>query len=105
MTRKNQPIEEDSSYGISNGKSIFFIGAGNVATHLSHALLHAGYKIKGVYSRTTSSAQTLGDDLGCFWTTNIEELLGYIYSKYPHVIVGFNRETQAAYAVVKNNNN
>ena len=37
--------------------------------------------------------------------TNIEELLGYIYSKYPHVIVGFNRETQAAYAVVKNNNN
>ena len=36
--------------------------------------------------------------------TNIEELLGYIYSKYPHVIVGFNRETQAAYAVVKNNN-
>ena len=83
MTRKNQPIEEDSSYGISNGKSIFFIGAGNVATHLSHALLHAGYKIKGVYSRTTSSAQTLGDDLGCFWTTNIEELLEadiYIFS-------------------------
>lgn len=36
--------------------------------------------------------------------TNIEELLGYIYSKYPNVIVGFNRETQAAYAVVKNNN-
>ncbi len=36
--------------------------------------------------------------------TNIEELLGYIYNKYPNVIVGFNKETQAAYAVVKNNN-
>lgn len=37
--------------------------------------------------------------------TNIEELLGYIYNQYPNVIVGFNKETQAAYAVVKTNNN
>ena len=34
---------------------------------------------------------------------NIEELLAYIYVHYPSVIVGFNKETQAAYSVVKNN--
>ena len=76
MTKTDQPIADvNSSYCKSKEKSIFFIGAGNVATHLSQALLHAGYEIKGVYSRTVSSAQTLADTLGCFWTTNILELV------------------------------
>ena len=34
---------------------------------------------------------------------NIENLLGYIYDKYTGVIVGFSKDAQAAYAVVKNN--
>jgi len=40
-------------------KTIAFIGAGNLATHLALALKHAGYRILQVYSRTQSSADIL----------------------------------------------
>ena len=38
---------------------IVFIGAGNLATHLSMTLQQAGYDVAQVYSRTEDSAQRL----------------------------------------------
>ena len=43
---------------------IVVIGAGNMATRLSLALVEKGYTIKQVYSRTTQSAQMLATRLG-----------------------------------------
>ena len=53
---------------------IVFIGAGNLATHLSMALQQAGYDVAQVYSRTEDSAQRLAGKLKCGMTTRIEEL-------------------------------
>ncbi len=46
------------------GKSIVFIGAGNLATHLSQALQAAGHTILQVYSHTQKSAHQLTERLG-----------------------------------------
>lgn len=46
-----------------------FIGAGNLATHLSQELLNAGYSILQVYSRTESSAKELAEKLNTTFTT------------------------------------
>lgn len=63
---------------------IVFIGAGNLATHLSMALQQAGYDVAQVYSRTEDSAQRLAGKLKCGMTTRIEELYNdadiYIFS-------------------------
>lgn len=60
------------------------IGAGNVATHLSKALQHAGIEIVQVYSRTKESAQVLSEQLGVECTTEYDNLRAdadiYIYS-------------------------
>ena len=40
---------------------ISFIGAGNLATNLAHALYHAGHHILQVYSRTQHSAEVLAE--------------------------------------------
>lgn len=53
---------------------IVFIGAGNLATHLSTALHRAGYDILQIFSRTESSAQQLAGKLGCAMTTCIDEV-------------------------------
>lgn len=53
---------------------ISFVGAGNVATHLSQALKAQGHQIAGVWSRTDSSAQALASMLQCPWTTEITQL-------------------------------
>lgn len=45
-------------------KTICFIGAGNVATHLSVALSHAGYTVNGVFSRHIENARQLAQKLG-----------------------------------------
>ncbi len=55
---------------------ICVIGAGNLATRLSLALQQAGYEIIQVYSRTTCSAQTLGELLNTPYTTEVETLAG-----------------------------
>ncbi len=51
---------------------IVIIGAGNVATHLSKALLKAGNSIKLIYSKTEVSAKTLAKELNVNYTTNVE---------------------------------
>jgi len=48
---------------------IAFVGAGNVATHLSQAFLRAGHEVCGVYSRSARSAEALAALLGCPATT------------------------------------
>ncbi len=53
---------------------ISIVGAGNVATHLGHALRDAGHAIAMVYSRTRESAETLANQLHCLWTTDIAQL-------------------------------
>lgn len=44
---------------------IVIIGSGNLATHLSTALCHAGVEIAQVYSRTPGNAQALASKLNC----------------------------------------
>jgi len=51
-----------------------FIGAGNLATHLSQALLHAGNSILQVYSRTETSAIKLAEKLHSKYTTSPKEI-------------------------------
>lgn len=53
---------------------ICFIGAGNLATHLSTALQNNGYNILQIYSRTVESAATLANSLGCNYTTSTKEI-------------------------------
>lgn len=40
-------------------RSVVFVGAGNLATHLARALYEKGYEIKQIYSRTLESARRL----------------------------------------------
>ncbi|MDR2911565.1 MAG: DUF2520 domain-containing protein [Bacteroidales bacterium] len=49
-----------------------FIGAGNLATHLSKRLLNSGFSIIQVFSRTEKSAKILAKTLGCSFT-NVPE--------------------------------
>lgn len=51
-----------------------FIGAGNLATHLSKRLLNMGFSIIQVFSRTETSARTLAGVLGCSFTTVPENI-------------------------------
>ncbi len=53
-----------------------FIGAGNLATHLSKSLQEAGFYIRQVYSRTEHSAKKLGQVLDTNYTNVIEDITG-----------------------------
>lgn len=53
---------------------IVFIGAGRLATHLSHALREAGHEIVQVYSRTIESATAMATAVGASSTTDISAL-------------------------------
>ncbi|MFA8436448.1 MAG: Rossmann-like and DUF2520 domain-containing protein [Marinifilaceae bacterium] len=55
-------------------QKIVFIGAGNLATHLSQALFRAGLPIAQVYSRTESSARSLAERLNARCTCSIDEI-------------------------------
>ena len=55
--------------------NIIFIGAGNLATHLSQAFQRANHRVLQVYSRTEESASSLAALLDCPFTTRIEEIL------------------------------
>jgi len=50
------------------------MGAGNVASHLSKALVSAGNKIKQVYSRTEESARKLAEEVNSSFTTDIQSI-------------------------------
>ncbi len=54
---------------------ITMIGAGNLATHLSRALLHADHEIVQVYSRTEESASILANDLKCPYTSDLNSII------------------------------
>ncbi|MDD4198958.1 MAG: DUF2520 domain-containing protein [Paludibacter sp.] len=54
---------------------VVFIGAGNLATHLSRALQQAGEQIVQVYSRTMTSASELATLLNVPYTTNLDEII------------------------------
>ena len=59
---------------VKKNSQIVFIGAGNVATHLSLAMQEAGFSIAQIFSRCNDSAQTLAEELNCSYTTNINEM-------------------------------
>ena len=69
---------------------IVFIGAGNLATHLSKALKDAGFEIVQVYSHTESSARMLAVSLQVPYTTDISNIVAdaslYIISVSDDVI-------------------
>ena len=56
-------------------KNVVFIGAGNVATHLSKAMKEAGFYIKQVYSRSEDSAKRLAGVLDCGYSTDIQNVM------------------------------
>lgn len=55
-------------------RNIVFIGAGNVATHLSIRLQQKGFQIQAVYSRTAESAKILAQKIGCEAYTAVSDL-------------------------------
>ncbi len=54
--------------------SVVFIGAGNLATHLSSALQEAGFPIAQIYSRTEASASKLAGLLKTRYTDDIANI-------------------------------
>jgi predicted short-subunit dehydrogenase-like oxidoreductase (DUF2520 family) len=69
---------------------IIIIGSGNVATHLGLALKAARHKIVQVYSRSESSAKTLGKKLSAGYTTDVKNISSeaeiYILAVSDHAI-------------------
>lgn len=55
-------------------RSVVFIGAGNLATHLASALYDNGYEIKQVFSRTLESAKQLADIVHAEYVNTIEQI-------------------------------
>ena len=51
---------------------VVIIGAGNVASVFGRLILAASHEIIQVYSRSISSAQSLGKELGCSFVDNLE---------------------------------
>lgn len=64
-------------------KKVIFIGAGNVATHLSLAFSKKGFEIVQIFSRTKTSAKTLAKLHSTDYTTDISALKNadlYVYA-------------------------
>ena len=53
---------------------VSFIGAGNVATHLSKALMEAGYDVVGVHTRSRASSEDFAKRCHCTIATNMADL-------------------------------
>lgn len=51
-----------------------FIGAGNLATHLSKAFQNEGFNVLQIYSRTEKSAKELAEVLSVKYTTSVNEI-------------------------------
>lgn len=56
-------------------KKIVFIGAGNVATHLSKALHNAGFYILQIVSRSENFAKILAGNFNTCYTTDISKII------------------------------
>jgi len=54
---------------------VVFIGAGNLATHLSEVLHNSGFQIAQIYSRTKTSAKELSELLNVPYTTHIADII------------------------------
>ena len=78
---------------------IVFIGAGNVATHLSLALQQSGCSILQVYSKTELSASVLGEKLQVPYSTSFSEINlnadVYIFSVKDTVLIDCIKEIPA----------
>ena len=55
-------------------KTAVFIGSGNVATHLAHAMQDSGVSIRQVFSRRIENARRLADTVNCNAIDDIEAL-------------------------------
>ena len=55
-------------------EQVVFIGAGNVATHLSLSMQAADFPIRQIFSRSITHAQSLAEKINCSYTTNITEI-------------------------------
>lgn len=53
---------------------VVFVGAGNLATQLSRAMVNVGMQIMQVYSHTKTSAEKLAVELGCPFTTDPKQV-------------------------------
>lgn len=53
---------------------VVFIGAGNVATHLSCIIKEAGHSLLQVFSKTKESSEALASKLQCECTTDYQEI-------------------------------
>lgn len=71
-------------------RSVVFIGAGNVATHLAIAFRNEGLRIECVYARTEESASRLAEKVFSGYTTDIADVPGnadlYIFSLKDSII-------------------
>ncbi len=54
---------------------IVFLGAGNLAYHLSKALQKAGHSVLQVYSRTMKAAEELANLLNCKAVNNVKDII------------------------------
>ncbi len=61
-------------HNIMEIRSVVFIGAGNLATHLAYALYENGYEIKQVFSRTIESAMELAVTVNAEYINSIERI-------------------------------
>ncbi|HDR67478.1 MAG TPA: DUF2520 domain-containing protein [Bacteroidaceae bacterium] len=59
---------------MSGKYTIVMVGAGNVATHLTYALIKAGHRIVAVFSASEKSAGMLAEKTGTSGTTNLDTL-------------------------------
>lgn len=63
---------------------VVFIGAGNVATHLSMAMKNAGFSVRQIFSRSENSAKTLAEELNSNYTTDTKAIISdadiYVFS-------------------------
>jgi predicted short-subunit dehydrogenase-like oxidoreductase (DUF2520 family) len=66
----NQGMEP---YDFNNEKMVF-IGAGNVATHLSKAIKGSNFRMWQVFSRNVDNAKALANKLKCNYTTDIKAI-------------------------------
>lgn len=56
-------------------KRVVILGAGRVSTHLTPALMKAGYRVVQVWSRTEVSARALATPLGISYTDNLDAVV------------------------------
>ncbi|MDR2469673.1 MAG: DUF2520 domain-containing protein [Tannerella sp.] len=67
-----------------------FIGAGNVAEHLSAAMQGAGFQIAQIYSRSEEGARKLAGQRSCDWTTDLRRIVDdaglYVFAVSDHAL-------------------